>query len=487
MILRSLRSQLLVWLLAPLAVVAALDAWVAHHGGVTTATLVHERLLLGSARTIAEQISYSEGKFVISIPPAAIEMLDTGNQDHVYYRIDDPDGHLLAGYADLALPPRSIESEAWSGFDATMRGQPIRVVAFAQPVSGEAAGRPVSIEVGQTLAGRDILAREIWRHSVLEQFMMLLLVGVLLVLGLRGGLKPLIALRDRMQRRTPFSLDAIDVGSVPSELQPMVAAFNDYASRLTRHARQHSRFIADASHQLRTPLAVLNMQIAFALRQDDPAIIQEVLRAIRGSVQSNIRLINQLLSFTEAEADFAPPSRREPITLWPVVCTVIEELASLAQAKSIDLGFEAADPSVRVMAGEHLIHMLASNLIDNALRYTQREGVVTVKVDTAPDGGVLLQVIDNGPGIPERERERVFERFYRVRGSDCDGCGLGLSIVREVANTCDARIELQSTSDQGGLTVSVHFPAGEDVLRVVDLRSPAELSAPYPRTGAAAT
>lgn len=487
MMLESLRSQLLVWLLAPLAVVAALGTYVSFRNGVTTATLVHDRLLLGSARTIAEQITYADDRFLLSIPPAAIEMLDAGSQDHVYYRIEDAEGRLIAGDSNLALPDRPIATEAWFGFDSTLRGQPVRIMAFSQPVPGASAHGPVIIEVAQTIAGRDALGREIWLHSVREQLLMLTLAGALLVLGLRGGLKPLIALRDRMQRRTPLSLEAIDARSVPTELQPMIAAFNDYALRLTRHVQLHSRFIGDASHQLRTPLAVLNMQIAFCLRQNDPAIIQEVLQAIRESVQRNIRLVNQLLAFTETETAMSPALELKPVRPGPIACTVIEELASLAEAKSIDLGFEATDPDITVMASEHLIHVLASNLIDNALRYTQVGGVVTVRISTSDHGAVVLQVIDNGPGIPLGERERVFERFYRIRSTDSDGCGLGLSIVRESAAACDARIELRDTSPLGGLTVSVCFPSPSARLDTGDTTQTTKASEPYRRIAAAAT
>jgi two-component system sensor histidine kinase TctE len=486
MSLKSLRSQLLVWLLAPLAVVAGLDALVAYRGGVTTATLVYDRLLLGSARTIAEQIDYTDGHFLLSVPPAAIEMLDAGNQDHVYYRIDAPDGLLLAGYGDLAGAPRGIGTESWLGFDATFRGQPIRVVAFAQPVLGSPSNVPLIIEVAQTLSGRDALARKIWLHAVREQFLMLLLVGCLLMLGLRGGLKPLIALRDRMRQREPLSLESIEVRSVPSELQPLIAAFNEYANRLMRHMQLHSRFIGDASHQLRTPLAVLNMQIAFALRQNDPAITREVLQAIRGSVQSNIRLINQLLAFTEADSDLSPPPNREWIPLCSILCTIIEEVASLAESRSIDLGFEADDLNVEVLASEHLIHMLASNLIDNALRYSQAKCVVTIRVSRGSEGDTVLQIIDNGPGIPEPERERVFERFYRLSGSGSEGCGLGLAIVREAASNCEAHVEL-TDSPHGGLTVSVRFPKKPRKSIDVAATRSAQLSAPYLRTEVVAT
>ena len=482
MILRSLRSQLLVWLLAPLAIVAALGIYVSYRSGMTTATLVHDRLLLGSARTIAEQIAYSENHFQLSIPPAAIEMLDAGSQDHVYYRIEDSEGRLIAGDRDLALPAEALASEAWFGFDSELRGHAIRTMAFSQPVPGASARGPVTIEIAQTVAGRDSLARQIWLHSVREQLLMLMLVGGLLILGLRGGLKPLIALRDRMQRRTPRSLDAIDVHSVPTEMQPMIAAFNDYAVRLTRHVQLHSRFIGDASHQLRTPLAVLNMQIAFCLRQDDPVVIQEGLRAIRGSVQRNIRLINQLLAFTEAETAMSPALMLVRVRLGPIACLVIEELALLAESKSIDLGFEASDPDLAVLATEHLIHVLTSNLVDNALRYTQVGGVVTVRIFLADEGEIALQVIDNGPGIPTTERERVFERFYRVRSSDSDGCGLGLSIVRESAAACEARIDLQDTGPEGGLTATIMFPNP----RQDGTLSP-DLNGPYRRTAEAAT
>jgi two-component system sensor histidine kinase TctE len=456
---KSLRSTLLLWLLLPLAAVTALDTWVTFESATRTATLVQDRLLLGSARSIAERVQVSNGQIVVTIPPAAIELLDAGFQDRVYYRVVDSAGKLLAGNEELgsSLPTATGGPEEWVAFDSVLRNQDVRVVTFSQPLFEALNRGPVLIEVAQTLHGRAEFARTIWLHAARQQALMLLLVGGLLWLGLRRGLMPLTALRNRMLRRQPGAVESIDEASVPTELEPLVAALNEYVLCLNDQMLSHSRFIADASHQLRTPLTVLNTQIAFAMRQSDPATAAEVLTAIHHSVQASIRLVNQLLAVTEAESASRPVLKTVPIDLCQSIAAALEELASLAQAKNIDLGFEASDESLTVLGVPHMLHMLVVNLVDNAIRYTHEGGMVTVRAEAHVDGSVAMTVVDNGPGIPESERDSVFERFYRLLGKESDGCGLGLAIVKEVAVAHGATWKLSAPQSGTGLVVTVTF------------------------------
>jgi two-component system sensor histidine kinase TctE len=363
---------------------------------------------------------------------------------------------LLSGYYDLALPPRPLAAEEVLYFDGRQRDRDIHAVAFAQPVFAAPARGPILIQVAQTLEGRNELAREIWGSAVRRQLAMLTLVSVLLWFGLRRGMLPLLALRNRMLQRKSGELEQLDTEAVPTEIQPLVAALNDYVQRLDRHMSAHSRFIADASHQLRTPLTLLNTQVVYALRQADPAIRQEALTAIHASVRHSIRLVNQLLSFNVAEASLGLPARMQAVVLGDVVRRAVESLALVAQQRSIDLGLEDQGLKAQVFASAPLLQELVANLVDNALRYTQRGGVVTASVSAA-DSEVVLQVQDNGPGIPEAFRSQVFERFFRLNNADSDGCGLGLAIVREIAEGCDARVELGTPAAGGGLLVTVRF------------------------------
>lgn len=456
---RSLRSQLLFWLLVPLAAVAVLDAWVTYRSARETATIVQERMLLGAARMIGEQVHLEEGVVQVVIPPAALELFVSPSRDRVFYRISEPGGELLSGYYDLALPPRQPQPELAVFFDAAQRDRAIHAVAFAQPVFAAPDKGPILIEVAQTLEGRDELAREIWGAAVRRQAALLILVSILLWFGLWRGMLPLLELRDRILKRTPGALDRQDETSVPTEIKPLVSALNDYADRLDRHMSAHSRFIADASHQLRTPLTLLNTQVVYALRHEESAVRDEALGAIRNTVQHGMRLVNQLLAFTMAEAGVGHGPAQGPVDLAEVVRHVMESLASVAQQRGIDLGFEQPSPGPAIVqASPHLLHELVANLVDNALRYTQTGGIVTASVNATPEQ-VVLRLEDNGPGIPPTEREKVFERFYRLHDDRSDGCGLGLAIVREIAKSSHARIELTGPPSGTGLVVSVVFPA----------------------------
>ena len=255
------------------------------------------------------------------------------------------------------------------------------------------------------------------------------------------------------------TLDRQDDSAVPSELKPLVTALNDYVDRLDRHMSAQGRFIADAAHQLRTPLTLLNTQVVFALRNENPTARAEALTAIHYTTQQGMRLVHQLLSFSMAEADVGHALEQCPVDLVDVVRTVLEALAPLALARGIDLGAELrADESALVLASPHLLHEMVANLVDNATRYTPAGGVVTARVKRHAKQFVF-ELEDNGPGIPVAERDKVFERFFRLQDGHSDGCGLGLSIVREIATSCRAVVELSEPPAGSGLVVSVRFPA----------------------------
>lgn len=457
----SLRSQLLFWLLVPLAAVAALDAWVTYRDAVETATVVQERMLLGAARMIGEQVHLEEGVVQVVIPPAALELFASPSRDRVFYRITEKDGELLSGYYDLALPPQRPNAEEAIFFDAIQRERPVHAVAFAQPVLAAPDQGPILIEVAQTLQGRDALAREIWHTAVRRQAGLLLLVSVLLWFGLRRGILPLITLRDRILQRRPGALDRQDDSAVPSELKPLVAALNDYVERLDRHMSAQGRFIADAAHQLRTPLTLLNTQVVFALRNENPKARAEALDAIHHTAQQGMRLVHQLLSFSMAEAGVGHALAQSPVDLNEVVRRVLEAQAPLALVRGIDLGGElqAAETEgegAMVLASPRMLPEMVANLVDNATRYTPAGGIVTARVlYTATQ--VIFELEDNGPGIAMADRDTVFERFFRLHDGHSDGCGLGLAIVREIAESCQAQVELGDPPSGSGLLVRVTF------------------------------
>jgi two-component system sensor histidine kinase TctE len=245
---------------------------------------------------------------------------------------------------------------------------------------------------------------------------------------------------------------------VPQELQPLVGAINGYIQRLDTQMSVGSRFIANASHQLRTPFTVFQTQVNFGLRSPEAPQKDEALRAISQGVRHGTRLVNQLLSLSSAEAGVQHPRPPVPVNLVDLVQRVLEEQAALAQAKDIDLGLDPHTDRVELLASSSMLHELVANLVDNALRYTPAKGIVTVSVRRMEEL-VILRVEDNGPGIPVTDRIRVFERFCRLHDDATPGCGLGLSIVQEVALTLGAEVQLSDPAAGTGLIVTVVFPA----------------------------
>jgi two-component system sensor histidine kinase TctE len=455
----SLRTRLLLWLLVPLVASAILNIWFARSEALHTAARVQDRLLLGSARIIAQQIQYEDGQLDVAIPPAALELFQSKDQDRVYYRIASPTGVLLSGYAELPAPPGPLHPEESTYFTSEVRGVPVRVVAYAQPVFAAPGEGPVIIEVAQTYQAHQRLVQQIWTTSLRQEAWMLALVSVLIWIALRRSLKDIVRLGDRVRDRKPGCLEPLDPGPVPQELQPLVAAINGYVQRLDAQAAVRSRFIANASHQLRTPFTVLQTQVNFGLRSQEAAPKDEALRAIFQGVRHGTRLVNQLLSLSIAEAGAQHPRPPVPVNLGDLAQRVLEEQAALAQSKDIDLGLDLQTDRAELLVSSSMLHELVANLVDNALRYTPPKGVVTVSVGRV-EGQVRLQVEDNGPGIPPADRARVFERFGRLHDDETPGCGLGLSIVQEVASALGAEIQLADPATGTGLVVTVRFPTG---------------------------
>jgi two-component system sensor histidine kinase TctE len=299
------------------------------------------------------------------------------------------------------------------------------------------------------------MLRSLWLRTVGPLLAILVLATVLILFGLRRGLLPVTRLPELMRSRQPGTLEPLAATAVPQELVPLVDALNDYIGRLDQHARSQRIFIENAAHQLRTPLAVLNTQVASATRTTDPKERDESLAAMRQTVSHAARLVKQLLTLSVADAPTANAGGA-PVDLDEVVRHALENAAVAAQSKGIDLGFERLGITQTLHADSIMVHEVVANLLDNAIRYTPANGVVTVRVDDL-GGEVRLEVEDNGPGIAPELRERVFERFFRVDNADSGGAGLGLPIVRQLAQRMGARVVLQTPASGQGLAVSVQW------------------------------
>lgn len=452
----SLRRQLLTWLLIPLSLLVALDIWLSYRNAHHTATEIYDKTLLGSARIIAEQVHYDSGSFQVIIPPAALELFQSDTDDRVYYSIIAPTGHLLAGSIDLPDYRPQLHHDEYRFFNLSFRGDDIRVVALSQPIFATPDQGPVLIQVAQTRHGYEDLMYELWINTLHQQLLILGLTAVLVWFGLRRGLSPLTRLQHIVQRRQPNTLHPLDMREVPQELVPLVEAMNDYIARLDEHIAAQHRFIAHASHQLRTPLTVLNTQVNYALRSPDSASKDIALQGIQDGVRHATRLVNQLLNLSKAEmADHI--RQTHSVNIVPIIKNVLESLAIQAQSKHIDLGVECEESVLMVNDPLSMLHEMLANLVDNAIRYTPEGGIVTISA-AADKATLLLQVKDNGPGIPSVEYDHVFERFYQIRGRHSDGYGLGLAIVKEIVQASQGHIQLETPRDHSGLIVAISLP-----------------------------
>ena len=455
----SLQRQLLGWVLLPVAAAVAVDAWLTYQSSAATASVVQDRLLLGSTRMIAQQISFEEGVFQHQIPPAALELFQSELPDRIFYRVTTGTGELLSGYADLPLPARFSSVDSPQFFAASMRGEPVRVVAFFQPVVGNPSALPVIVEMAQTAHAHDQLSDKLWLHAVGQQLLILALATVFILFGLHRGLRPLIRLRNDVRARQEGSLQPLQTDRIPTELTPLVDSFNDYIDRLETHTRLRSAFIQNAAHQLRTPLAVLNTQISDALRAKDSAGADLPLLAARKTLQQTTRMVNQFLTLSAAEAHIAAATPVSTQICCDIVQEVLEDLAFQADHKHIDLGFERSGTDTWAVIDPAALREIAVNVIDNAIRYTPVGGVVTVRICSSNEG-ISVEVQDNGPGVPEESREQVFQRFFRLGQSASVGSGLGLSIVKELVTQCGGTVQLLPPVQAGsGLLLRLEFVA----------------------------
>ena len=302
------------------------------------------------------------------------------------------------------------------------------------------------------------LANNIIKGVIIPQFVVLPIAVLLVWFGLSRGVAPLSALQQRLRARRPDDFSPIDVRVAPSEIGPLIDAMNELLTRLDSTMLAQRRFVADAAHQLKTPLAGLRTQAELAMRNTPYGETQASLEQIIAGTSRATRLVNQLLLMANAENpnSIAMP----PINIAELAREQTLGWVDIAIQKGIDLGFEGTEAAIMLRGQRLLLGEAINNLIDNAIRYTPAPGRITVSITTQLRQ-VILAVEDSGPGIPVEERERVFDRFYRVLGSQADGSGLGLAIVREIAIRHHARILITDSQQKPpydrGARIEIHF------------------------------
>jgi len=443
----SLFGEILDWMLAPLLLLWPMSIAITYLVAKSIANQPFDHALEDSVTVLAQQVKQVDGRVVTRLPGSARDFLRADDVDSVYFQVSAPDGAVVDGDRDLPLP--SSEDAERSGRvhfrNETLHGAPVRV-AYAwvnlAPLLDPKIEPPLAlVQVAETLDKRAQLANEIIKGVILPQFIILPVILALVWFALSRGLSPLAQLQERIRARPPDDLSPIDSRQVPEEISPLVGSLNDMLARLTHTIDAQKRFIADAAHQMKTPLAGMRMQSELALRQVDPDEIHRSLEQLAKSSESATRLVNQLLALARAENPPHAGMALEPLDLPLLARDVVQDWVQASFAHEIDLGYEAPDGAVDIAGNPLMLRELLSNLIDNALRYTPPGGSVTVRV-RSDAGQALLEVEDTGPGIALSERPRVFERFYRILGSSAPGSGLGLAIVREIAQQHGAEIQI---------------------------------------------
>jgi two-component system sensor histidine kinase TctE len=461
----SLRNQLLRWLLAPLILLVAINSVSLYRDALDAADMAYDRSLLASTRALAERVSVKDGKVVADVPYVALDSFETDTLGRIYYKVTGLSGETVSGYDDLPPVPKGVpRSELYPAlvrfYHADYNGEPVRIAALLQPVYDDSMRGIALIQVGETLEARRALSRRILLNTLLRQAVLVLAVATLVWFAVRLVLRPLMRLKSEVETRPLSDLSNVDQALVHREVRPLVGAMNGAMARLQNLIASQRRFIADASHQLRTPLAVLKTQAELALRENDVDAMRAIVRSIAGTTDSAVHLANRLLTLARIEHGSETFDAFEPVSLPAIVRHVGLELALPAVDKEIDLALEAPDEAL-VPGQALMLHELASNLVDNAIRYTPRGGTVLLRVRVQA-GSVVLEVQDSGPGIPEAEREKVFTPFYRMVATmeaNPSGTGLGLAIVRDIAALHKADLVLDRADGATGLKITVTFPA----------------------------
>lgn len=455
---RSLRRQLLIWLLVlliPLLIVGGINSYSrAYH----FSNLAYDRSLFRAALALADQVFVIRGKVLVDLPQKALDLLEYDKDDWIYYRVTDPHGEIVTGEPGLLLPPTPPPPGGHIYYDAMLGDKSVRVVAFSLPLQGTSAQGVALVQVAETKSKRDNLAGEIITAMMVPQLLIVLLAGALVHYGVRRGLVPLDRLQHAVEQRSDRDLSAVPYEDAPREVQPLLRAMNDLLQRLRESIARQQRFTADASHQLRTPLAGLQTQAEMALRETNPAKIRHALDWIQASTVRLSHLLSQLLVLARVEPGSGWEAQLQTVDLVLLTRETTAEWVTAALVKHIDLGFQADAAPILVSGNPLMLHEMLSNLLDNAIRYTPSHGKITVAVALQAKKA-LLTVEDNGPGIPSDERDQIFERFHRLADSASEGCGLGLAIVREIAQAHLAEISVSEGPQGQGTRMTVSMPA----------------------------
>ncbi len=467
----SLFSEMLDWMLVPFLLVWPLSVGVTYLIGIEIANTAFDRNLSAKVRALSEHVAWVDATRKVGLRADLRTLLPDDDAESYSYRVDlrqdKMPNQFLLGDSELPIfgPLQAFSTETAVFRTAEFRDAEVRIAAIER--QEKTSDVKVIVYVAESLAKRKTLAYEIMKGIVLPQLFVVPLMILLMWLGLRRGIAPLKQLRERMMAREAHDLRPLEAGNLPEEVEPLIIAFNDLLQRVEHEGAAQKRFIANAAHQLRTPLAGIRMQAELALRDIGEAEKTAALTKITNGTARTAHLINQLLMLARTEGAAVSALPQAVIDLASLARGVVADRYPEAAAKQITLSFEAPETPILIDGHGDLLRELVSNLVDNAIHYTPANGNVHVRVgaDAAAEAACILDVEDDGIGIALAEQELVFERFYRVlqnaetasSTSVNVGSGIGLAIVREIATRHHATVTVSTPMNGRGCLFKVRF------------------------------
>lgn len=458
----SLRRYLFIGILLPIGLFIVVDTISLYRQALSAVNTAYDRTLLASAKSIGEHIEArgdaDAAQLSATVPYAALEAFEADNRSRMVYRISSKSGQLIDGFSDLPpwqgnLPDRGPYAALVDFYDGSYRGDPVRVAVLLQPVAMGQARAMAVVQVAETLELRRTLARQILIDTLWRQAILVGVIALVVVFVVQRATRPVRRLSDQLKARSDDDLTPLLAPDAPHELVPLVEATNTTMARLAHLLAHQKRFVRDASHQLRTPLAVLKVQVQSALRGD--VEVRQALIEISDTVDRATLLANQMLALAKVE-QLRQQVASTPVDWAVVLREVALDVSPLIAAK--DLDFEIDTTPALMHTHDWMLRELCRNLLHNAVRHSPLGGSLVVKLIS--DGRHAAMVIsDDGPGISAELRLRLFQPFSA--GEQRSGSGLGLAICFEVVTALGGSISLEPRSDQGhikGMDATVRLP-----------------------------
>ena len=453
----SLRRQLLWYLLLPVGVIALLSGGLQFYLARNFAIIAYDNNLYDTTATLAAQIQVTGGKASVNLPQVAWDVLRYDDYDKIFPSVKWKSGEMVAGDPGLPAPPDVPHRIGKPIFhDGEYQGEPVRIASLYIPMAERGMPGELLVQAAETLTKRRVVMRQILSAIILPHMILILLAAISVWIGTKRGLEPLDLISRALSNRSHRDLRPVVESDVPIEVQPLLQSINGLMQRLSQVIDAQQRFIANAAHQLRTPIAGLKTQTENAMRQTEIAAVHSILPKIDAGISQAHHLVNQLLTLARSEALSNESSVLKLMDLDRLARDVTADWVPVAVDANIDLGYEGPDAPIMITGNEALLRELMANILDNAIRYTPKEGRITVSLTVPP---LQLSIEDSGTGIPEPELERVFERFYRVSEDERTGTGLGLAIVREIADAHGARVWASTAAGRTGTRVTIEFPS----------------------------